>query len=227
MKTQYLFTHCTLLVVLLLYLVSCQQGVKPRETESVCLFGTIVLTANPCTTDPCLPGLELALHTDRGEYYLSGGTQYDDYMVIHNMTIHLYDSVYVCGLATKYTSTTNRDYWTISVDSIALLQHLERQYMGILGQVAIAPDPCTEEPCIPGLGIVIRAIDGDFYNSIFQAGDYYIDGYWFNSDFPIAIDGVSINEGDSVLVSGLATQYIDIQDNPFLGIDIDYIDVIK
>ncbi len=225
MKTQHLFTHCTLPVLLLLCLSSCQQGVRQRETESVCLSGTMVLTANPCTTNPCMPGLELALRTERGDYYLSGGMQYADYMVIHDVTIHEYDSVYVCGLATKYTSTTNRDYWSISVDSIAVLQHFERQYMTLHGRVAVAPNPCTDEPCMPGLGVVIRATNGDFYDGVFQAGDYYVDGYWFQGELPITIDEVTIHEGDSVLVVGLATQYVDTHDNPFFGIDIDYIDV--
>ncbi len=214
-----------LLLLLMLGLTNCQQGVKQLESEYVCLSGVMAMTANPCTTDPCMPGVELALRTERGDYYLSGGTLYDNYMIIHDVTIHEYDSVYVCGLATKYTSTTNRDYWSISVDSIALLKHVERQYMSLLGRVAIAPTPCTDEPCMPGLGLVIRATEGDFYDGVFQAGDYYIDGYWFQSEFPVMIDNVSINGGDSVLVSGLATQYVDTHDNPFCGIDIDYIEL--
>lgn len=81
----------------------------------------------------------------------------------------------------------------------------------LTGRYAFMPNPCTTEPCLPGMAYALES-DG-------QCFFLMLDGRWL--DQAHAWKGWIPVLGDAVSVTGNVRQQIDIRGNPFFIIEVE------
>ena len=104
-----------ILASLVLMLAGCKQkaNTEAQDLGEVTIDGVFVSAANPCLTEPCLPGVEVAFSADK-LYYL------------RNINIEEYDITVDCG---NYVFVFRLDGQEItSKDSVRLTGELFRRF---------------------------------------------------------------------------------------------------
>lgn len=120
------------LIVFLVALVSCEstKNNTPNGLGEVTVKGTFTSVANPCPkgSDPCLPGMEVALSADK-IYYLNNihveeifdeqtlSTLY----ILDGDTLMETDSVQIRGNLFEYIDKHDNKYYRINVNEYNLL----------------------------------------------------------------------------------------------------------
>ncbi len=81
----------------------------------------------------------------------------------------------------------------------------------LTGRYAFVPNPCTTQPCLPGMAFAVEC-----------AGQCFLltqSGRW--SDHPWISQGWSPAVGNSVSVTGRVTQHTDIRGDSFFTIEVE------
>lgn len=81
----------------------------------------------------------------------------------------------------------------------------------ITGTYVFLPNPCTTEPCLPGMAYAVR--------SATQCVFLTIAGRW--SDTAVAWQGWTPQMGDTITVVGRVAQRTDVRGQPFLTIEVE------
>lgn len=79
------------------------------------------------------------------------------------------------------------------------------------GVLTIGANPCMSGPCLPGLGLWIKAYDKS----------YIIDDYWYDTPEELCIGGITVHCGDTIKAYGISRSYYDHSGDIFSEISID------
>ena len=89
----------------------------------VAITGSLILAPNPCTTEPCLPGMALAIHSDGRLLFLtSSGAFRTTTTAWAEAEIEPGAVVTVRGVVRERRDVAGRPYLTIEVSSLALAE---------------------------------------------------------------------------------------------------------
>lgn len=81
--------------------------------------GALVLTPNPCTTQPCLPGMALAVDTGDGPCFLTRkGTWLMDPSTLGPAAVAIGDMVRVTGSVNQAVDVRGEAFRMVEVDSV-------------------------------------------------------------------------------------------------------------
>lgn len=81
----------------------------------------------------------------------------------------------------------------------------------ITGRYAFVPNPCTTEPCLPGMAYAMESGGKCFFLTV--------GGRW--SDQARAWQGWIPAVGDAISVTGTVRQQLDIRGNPFFTLEVE------
>ncbi len=105
--------------------ISCtDDDTKPNEEmpDKKTITGKLTEIPNPCTTDPCLPGVVTAIETDSLNYIITvNHLWYDREVVINNDTLRVNDSVEAYGSITKKQDLQSQTYYEIEIINLKKL----------------------------------------------------------------------------------------------------------
>jgi len=89
------------------------------DNEIVTLKGRYTLSPNPCTTEPCLPGVAYAVEAGGKLYFLtSGGRWSSQPRSLGAWTPAPGDSVAVAGRTASHTDIRGAEFLTIEVEAL-------------------------------------------------------------------------------------------------------------
>jgi len=80
----------------------------------------------------------------------------------------------------------------------------------ITGHYALAPNPCTTKPCLPGMAYAVNVNGSDYFLTV--------GGRWFSQNR--SWDGYMAELGDTVIVTGEVSERKDIRQEAFLTIEV-------
>lgn len=112
---------------LLLLLVGCKQktNTAPQDLGEVSIDGVFVSAANPCLTEPCLPGVEVAFSADKLYYLRNISIEEHDIKVEGGEYVFIYrldgqeitsrDSVRLSGELFRRFDIRQDEYYSITV----------------------------------------------------------------------------------------------------------------
>lgn len=130
---------------LVMLFVSCN---KPFEETECIVEGVLTIGANPCMSDPCLPGVGLWIVTESKSYVIDNyWMDSSEEICVGGITAHCGDSIRAYGISRSYYDHNGDVFFEISIDSLVLLSPLietkDSIYTTITGSFLIAPN--TEE----------------------------------------------------------------------------------
>jgi len=100
---------------------SCKDGgggnpIDPSLPMDTTIIGKLVYTANPCDTEPCLPGVVAAVMTSSINYIITiNGSWCWEEVIIGSDTLKLNDSLRIFGTVSKHIDLLNSVYYEIKV----------------------------------------------------------------------------------------------------------------
>lgn len=131
---------------LVMLFFSCNN--KPFEETECIVEGVLTIGANPCMSDPCLPGVGLWIVTESKSYVIDNyWMDSSEELCVGDITVHCGDSIRAYGISRSYYDCNGDLFSEISIDSLVLLSPLietkDSIYTTITGSFLIAPN--TEE----------------------------------------------------------------------------------
>ena len=120
------------IVVLAIVLIGC-ESINKASTNlgDVTVEGTLDLVANPCppSSDPCLPGIEVALRSDR-IYFLNNiliidrsEDEFNMIFLLEDNVLSEKDSIRINGTLFRYIDMHKNYYYRINVKDYQILTH--------------------------------------------------------------------------------------------------------
>ncbi len=216
----------------------CAICVVAVKAETITIQGALFMVANPCTTEPCMPGLDIAICTPTTTFYITN--PYTSDYVNETLQINTCDMLFTEGDEVVATGTVNtrldinnEEYYVIDITSI----HLSEETPNTLqGEIGFADAPCLTSPCIhdvtcepempcepePSVALAFYTENRKYYITNTYTSDISLDG-----DLTITLLDTQIKEGDVVVVKGEVTTHIDVHDKAFYCITIESISVGK
>ena len=88
----------------------------------------------------------------------------------------------------------------------------DRETITIVGKYSLVGNPCTTDPCLPGIVSAVIANDKCYYLTV--------NGRWFWSGDTLSWEGYTPSEGDYVIVEGYLSEKIDIFNKSFYEIEV-------
>lgn len=118
-------TKLFIVILAIFALTACKSHKnEPENLGEVTIKGVVGWTSNPCLTDPCIPGVELALFADK-TYYLRNvnireevNVDGENYITVMLWDGHIFtsgDSVSVKGTLSRRFDIHNEEYYTLNV----------------------------------------------------------------------------------------------------------------
>ncbi len=194
----------------------CAISVLAVNAQTITIQGLLNMEPNPCTTEPCMPGMDLAICTTDKVYFV--GNHYTDESADGELTITIDDMVFVFrandmvkakGVVTTHLDIFGEEYNVINITSI---QSVEKESITIQGSLVTAPGYCIGGVCPTCLSLAISTTEKT----------YFIKGKCGETQITTTIDGVEnvFEEGDEVIATGIVTTLTDIDGNESYILDI-------
>jgi hypothetical protein len=119
MKTKFILLWAVL--VFALTVTSCKNnGNEPEEEiKNSIITGKLMLVANPCVTEPCLPGMVAAIATDSLNYIITVNNSWfgNGEVIINNDTLRENNSLEALGIILKKEDLFSQIYYEIEIIS--------------------------------------------------------------------------------------------------------------